>query len=311
MSEVAMSEVITNEDTKLVEGLVTCRAGAKLEVWVPEKQRFYTAFLRGRLRMHGAVVYAGDWVEGEVISGFEFAVDGVRERRNFLPKPRVANVDRLMVVVSWDEPVFSNTTVDGLLVLAEYFGLSPVLVINKVDLVRVRQKRKFEHWVDLYRGLGYDVVPISVASGEGVEKLRERLCGQLVVLAGPSGVGKSSILNAIIPGVCLRVGEVSEKTGRGRHTTTEVRLLQNPNGGWVADTPGFQKVDVPLWVEARNLPRLYREFGGFRCQFNDCSHTVEPGCAVREAVEKGEISKERFNSYIFWLNQIKELRASK
>ncbi len=294
----------TNEAHELVHGLIVSRAGPKIEVWVPDKHRAYIGVLRGKLRLQDTTLYAGDWVSGELISETELAIEAVQERKNLLPKPRVANVDKLVIVMSWREPAFSNFTLDGLLVLAEYFGLAATIVFSKTDLVRSRERKKFENWVQLYASLGYDVIGASVETGSGIDRFKEALRGNLIVLAGPSGVGKSSLLNAVIAGARLRTGEVSEKAGRGRHTTTEVRLLPNPQSGWVADTPGFQKVDLPQWIMPETLPRLYREFNRVSCQFNDCAHVDEPGCGVKAGLDSGEIRKERYNSYLFWRKSI-------
>jgi ribosome biogenesis GTPase len=224
-----------------------------------------------------------------------------------LPQPPVANVDKLLIVVSWREPDFSNLVLDGLLAQAEFFELPVTIVFNKTDLVRKREAAKLEKWVRLYESIGYPVLKTSVETGEGLDQLWETIKGNLVVLAGPSGVGKSSILNALIPGVQLRTDDVSEKTGRGRHVTTEVRLLPNPHGGWVADTPGFQKVDLPQWVALETLPVLYREFNQFPCEFNNCSHTNEPDCGVRAAVERGQIAPERYQTYLYWWDATRQV----
>jgi len=290
----------SQEDRPQLTGLVVCRAGAKIGVWVPDKQRTYTGVLRGKLELSDTGLYVGDLVCGRQTSDTELAIETVQARKNLLPKPRVANVDKLVIVMSWREPDFSNFTLDGLLVLAEYFRLPATIVLAKADLVRKRQQAKFDTWVKLYRALGYHVICTSTETGTGLDEFRQALGGNVVVLAGPSGVGKSSLLNTIIAGASLRTGEVSEKTRRGRHTTTEVRLLPNPNGGWIADTPGFQKVDLPQWIALDDLPKLYREFNTLQCEFNDCSHAQEPGCAVRAALGSGAINKERYNSYLFW-----------
>jgi ribosome biogenesis GTPase len=286
-------------------GLVVCRTGPKIEVWVPDQHRTYGAVLRGKLRVQETGVYAGDWVLGKPISETELEIDTVQARQNLLPKPHVANVDKLVIVMSWREPEFSHFTLDGLLVLAEFFSLPATIVFTKIDLARTRERKKLDGWVQLYTALGYDVIQTSTETGSGIGQFKDALRGNIVVLAGPSGVGKSSLLNAVIAGARLRVGEVSERTGRGRHTTTEVRLLPNPQGGWVADTPGFQKVDLPQWIAVDMLPRLYREFSQVRCQFNDCSHSIEPGCAVKAALDSGQIRKERYKSYLFWRGAIR------
>lgn len=293
-----------DKDRPLLRGLVVCRAGPRIEVWVPDRQQTFTAVVRGKLELREPGVYAGDWVCGVPISDTELALEAVESRKNLMPKPRVANVDKLVVVMSWRQPEFSQFTLDALLVLADYFGLPCTIVLTKADLVRKREQPKFEGWTRLYTGLGYPVICTSTETGAGLDEFRQALSGNLVVLAGPSGVGKSSLLNAVIAGAHLRTGEVSEKTGRGRHTTVEVRLLPNPNGGWIADTPGFQKVELPELVRLADLPRLYREFTELTCQFNDCSHTQEPGCAVAAALKAGRISKHRYNSYLFWRRAI-------
>lgn len=290
-----------------MKGFVIARAGAKTEIWLPEQQKVVFGIPRGKLIKQGERIYAGDWVQVRFVSPNEVAIDEIEERKILLPQPPVANVDKLLIIVSWREPDFSNLILDGLLAQAEFFELPVTIVFNKMDLVRKRELAKVKKWVELYEGIGYPVLQTSVETGDGLDKLWEAMKGKLVVLAGPSGVGKSSILNALIPGTQLRIDEVSEKTGRGRHVTTEVRLLPNPNGGWVADTPGFQKVDLPKWVALETLPVLYKDFKSFPCEFDNCTHTTEPGCGVKVAVEQGQIAPERYQTYIYWWDATKQV----
>lgn len=290
-----------------MRGLVIARAGAKTEIWLPEEQRVVLGIPRSKLIKQGERIYAGDWVQVRTVSPNEVAIDAVEERKNLLPQPPVANVDKLLIIVSWREPDFSNLVLDGLLAQAEFFELPVTIVFNKMDLVRKREAAKLEKWVKLYESIGYPILKTSVKTGEGLDRLWETMKGNLVVLAGQSGAGKSSILNALIPTAQLRTEEVSEKTGRGRHATTEVKLLPNPHGGWVADTPGFQKVDLPKWVALETLPILYCEFNQFPCEFNNCSHTNEPGCGVRAAVERGQIAQERYQTYLYWWDATRQV----
>ncbi len=285
-----------------MNGLVIARAGSHTEVWLPEQGRVVLGIPRGKLLRQGERIYAGDWVRVHPVAPSEVAIDGVEERKNLLPQPPVANVDKILLIMSWREPNFSNLVLDGLLAQAEFFELACVIVINKMDLVRKRERARLAYWVRLYESLGYPVLCTSVKTGEGLEQFREEMRGNLAVLAGRSGVGKSSLLNALIPGAELRTEEFSGKTGGGQHTTTEVRLLPNPQGGWVADTPGFRWVSLPEWVAAETLPVLYREFQPFRCAFNNCSHTNEPHCAIQRAVAEEVICQERYRTYLYWLN---------
>jgi ribosome biogenesis GTPase / thiamine phosphate phosphatase len=183
-----------------MRGLVIARAGAKTEIWLPEEQRVVLGIPRGKLIKQGERIYAGDWVQVRNVSPHEVAIDAIEERKNLLPQPPVANVDKLLIVVSWREPDFSNLVLDGLLAQAEFFELPVTIVFNKMDLVRKREVAKLEKWVRLYESIGYPVLKTSVETGEGLDQLWETMKGNLVVLAGPSGVGKSSILNALIPG---------------------------------------------------------------------------------------------------------------
>ncbi|MFA4028564.1 MAG: hypothetical protein GDYSWBUE_000574 [Candidatus Fervidibacterota bacterium] len=294
-----------------MRGLITARYGTHIEVWLPEQGRTVLGIPRGKLQKRKKQIYAGDWVSVSIVSPNEVAIESIEERTNLLTQPPVANVDRLLLVMSWRQPDFSNLVLDGLLAQAEFFRVATAIVVNKIDLALKRELPRLEKWTKVYESLGYPVLKVSVKTGDGLSQLWDLMRGNLVVLAGPSGVGKSSILNALIPGAQLRTGEVSEKLGRGRHLTTEVRLLPNPNGGWVVDTPGFQKVDLPSLVDIETLPKLYREFTAYECEFNNCTHTVEPGCAVKEALERGEIPRERYQTYLYWRDAIKRMEGER
>lgn len=268
------------------------------------------AVLRGRLKLEertGDRVVAGDRVEVERRADGTAVVEAVEERTTELArrapgqgarraKVIVANIEQLVVVMAAAHPDPNPRVLDRFLVLAESAELDGVIVVNKVDLVE--RDRVLETFAE-YREAGYPVILTSAVTGEGVEELRGRLCGRVSALAGPSGVGKSSLLNSVEPGFQLRTGEVSEAVGKGRHTTVSAELLPLECGGYVADTPGLR--EVGLWgVPAEELDHYFPEFRPYLgdCRFGyACSHSHEPGCAVQTAVERGEISERRYESY--------------
>ncbi|WP_322493698.1 ribosome small subunit-dependent GTPase A, partial [Chloroflexus sp.] len=214
----------------------------------------------------------------------------------------VANVDQVLLVFACAKPEFTPRMLDRYLVICEHSELPVIIVATKIDLVgREAAAAMFKP----YEPIGYPVVYTSIISGEGIAELRERLIGKISVVTGKSGVGKSSLLNAIQPGLNLRTGEVSERLTKGRHTTTVAELipLTTPGGGYVADTPGIR--EIGLWnLPAEDLAWCFREFRPFlgNCYFAGCTHLHEPHCAVREAVERGEISAARYDSYARLMN---------
>jgi len=217
--------------------------------------------------------------------------------RRYMEREHVvaANIDQLVIVASVDEPPVRSGLIDRYLVAAENGGLQPVILLNKIDLPGADEARSK---LRQYPGLGYPVQECSAESGEGLDAVRDLLRNRSSIFAGQSGVGKSTILNALQPGLELRVGEVSESTGKGIHTTTSVSLLSLDFGGWVVDTPGIR--EFALWdFPAEDLPFFFPEFEQYlgRCKYRGCTHTHEPGCAVREAYESGEIDSERYESY--------------
>lgn len=233
-------------------------------------------------------------------------VEAILPRWSFLARPDVfyghlrqviaANVDQLLIVASWRAPHFWPELVDRYLITAERNNLSPIICVNKVDLAEdiVACRAALQPYLDL----GYRVLFTSAVTGEGVGKLRKALHGKVTVLAGMSGVGKSSLLAAVQPGLQLRTAEVSEHSHEGRHTTTQVSLLKLAAGGFVADTPGLREFGLS-GLRRAELVRFYPEIAAVArdCRFSDCSHTHEPGCAVKAAVESGLVSATRYHSY--------------
>lgn len=265
--------------------------------------REFDCSLRGRIKLDGgSPVTVGDRVEVEELDDGSCRIVGVEPRHSALIRRAVArrsdqvmaaNVDQVAAVVSAARPDPDLLMLDRLLAVAEFDELDAFVVLNKVDL------REAEADVGAYEAMGYDVLPTSVAEHTGIEALRDRLAGRITVLAGASGVGKSSLLNALDPGLDLRVGDVGERSGRGRHTTTSARLIPLDDDTYIADTPGIQNF-VPAGLEAATLGHAFREFRPWldTCKFADCKHREEPGCAILQAVEAGDILRRRHESYL-------------
>jgi ribosome biogenesis GTPase len=205
-----------------------------------------------------------------------------------------ANLDELVVVHSLREPDLNLARLDRFLLIAEAAEIPALICLNKIDLAR----GEFGRESDIYGAAGYQVIVTSATEVEGIDALRRALLGKTSALVGPSGVGKSSLLNDVQPGLRLRTAEISEATGKGRHTTTTAELLPLEGGGWVADTPGLRELAIRE-VEPEDLAWLFPEFRPISpgCRFGDCTHREEPGCAVREAVEERKIAPERYRSY--------------
>jgi len=212
----------------------------------------------------------------------------------------VANLDQALVVSSIEEPEFRPHLVDRILAGCEHEEIGAIIVINKVDLGQGGlADERVQKWKTFYEKLGYEVLAVSAESGLGVDILHDDLAGKLTVFCGLSGVGKSSLLNAIQPGLALAVGEVSEKWKEGRHTTTHSSLLRLDNGGHVVDTPGIRNFGL-FGLEPREIAPLFVELRPYlsQCRFQDCLHTHEPRCAVKQALEKGDLTQQRYDSYL-------------
>ncbi|MBN2044294.1 MAG: ribosome small subunit-dependent GTPase A [Anaerolineales bacterium] len=268
------------------------------------------ARLRGRLKQGpktGDLIAVGDWVKVAILDEDTAMIEEIEERERKLhrlaPTPRgeyeqiiIANPDQAILTFACANPEPRLRMLDRFLIIAEEQGIPPVIVFNKTDLIGGRLARNlYGH----YAKLGYRVLFTSVEHKRGIRKLGKLLTGKISVFVGPSGVGKSSLLNAVDPDLGLHVREVSEATGKGRHTTVVREMFPLKNGGYVADTPGLKA--LALWdIEPEELDGYFPEIAErvADCQFSSCTHVDEPGCAVVKAVEKGKIHPERYESYL-------------
>ena len=263
-------------DVQTPEGLVTCRG-------------------RGSLRKNHQTPLTGDMVEITVEKG-KGMVEKILPRRNCFVRPAVANVDALVVFAANVNPVTEPFLIDRVAAIAGDQGVEVILCINKCDLDPALDLTR------IYRNAGFMVISASAETGQGVDQLRKLLQGKLTAFTGNTGVGKSSMLNQLCPSLGLATGEVSEKLGRGRHTTRHVELYQLDAETYVADTPGFSSFDTDQMdvILKENLQYAFPDFGAYvgACQFHDCSHRQEPGCAVRAALAEGKIEASRYDSYL-------------
>ncbi len=291
-------------EPKRLEGLV--RKGIGGFYTVETDQGFYTCTARGKFRKKRISPYAGDWVR---ILGEEDgpgALEEILPRRNFLMRPPLANLDQLFIVSSLRDPHPDPLMIDKTIAAAELEKIEPVLVLTKTDLEDASSLKA------VYDLAGIPCLVVSSVTGEGVDQVRELLPGRVSAFTGNSGVGKSSLLNALFPDLSLKTGEISQKLGRGRHTTREVELYRLEEGGYVADTPGFSTFDIERYrmTDKERLPYGFREFEPYlgQCQFTSCSHTREKGCAVLQAVEEGKIARSRHESYCAMYQEIKDVK---
>lgn len=266
----------------------------------------YECKARGLFRKQGQKPVAGDRVKISLTGEKTASLDEILPRKNVLTRPPVANLDQLFLVTSVCDPIPNVLVLDKMIAVAEDHAIDPVVVMTKADLGDTSP------WRDIYQKAGLTFVEVSAVTGQGILEMKRLLRGKMSAFSGNSGVGKSTLLNAIGEGYDLATGEISQKLGRGRHTTRQVELFPLRGGGYVADTPGFSTVDMERYdmVEKDHLQYAFREFAPYlgQCKFPSCSHICEKGCAVLEAVQKGEIAPSRHESYAAMYREVKEVK---
>ena len=265
----------------------------------------YECKARGAFRKKKISPLAGDNVTITVRENGENTIDDILERKNFLIRPPVANVDTLVIVSSVKEPVPSTLVIDRLTAIAVSKNIKPCIVFSKSDLGDTKELE------EIYKKAGLDVCSVCCKTGEGVEKVKEMIKGGITVFTGNTGVGKSSLLNCIDSRFSIETGEVSSKLGRGRHTTRDV-TLHKVNDFYVADTPGFSSLDIESgeFIMKDDLPYCFPEFSEYlgKCRFSSCTHTVDKGCKILDALEKGDIHESRHLSYVTMFNEVKNIK---
>ena len=250
---------------------------------------------RGIFRAKGISPSAGDFVRVEGDENTAPVIAEIHERRNFLVRPPLANLDKIVFVNSTAQPAVNRFILDKLVAIADSKDIEPVVVFTKIDLENAGDLP------EIYRSIGIPVCTVDNTTGEGADGVRELIAGKIAAFIGNSGVGKSSLLNVLYPDLELDTAHISKKLGRGRHTTRQVELYKR-DGGYIADTPGFSTVDTERYVRLpkEELSGAFREFREClgECMFANCAHVKEKGCAVRAAVDEGKIARSRYSSYI-------------
>ncbi|HWI47779.1 MAG TPA: ribosome small subunit-dependent GTPase A [Rummeliibacillus sp.] len=272
--------------------------------YVQDGEHFIQCRGRGVFRNKGITPLVGDYVEYEVEGNNDGTITNIFERQNELVRPPVANIDQAILVFSTKEPAFNTILLDRFLVVLESFQVHPIICLTKTDLLNYEEKQKIAKYRAEYEAIGYTMFETYKEDPNLLEKMAPLLKGKTTVLAGQSGVGKSSLLNTIMPSLALKTGIISEALGRGKHTTRHVELIELA-GGLIADTPGFSSFDFDT-IEKEELTQCFPEFFSISegCKFRGCLHLKEPKCAVKQAVEDRVVEQYRYDHYLQFLQEI-------
>lgn len=287
-----------------VNGLIVKALGGFY--YVKTSQTLLECRARGVFRKKDMTPYVGDNVTVELTDKDKGYIIDIAERKNFLIRPPVANLDRILMVTATTEPSPNFFVLDRLIAISEYKNIDPVIIITKTDL------KDGSDIKNIYEKSGFTVVEVCSQTGKGVDEVRKIISTGISAFCGNTGVGKSSLLNAVDKNLSLATAEISKKLGRGRHTTRHVELFQLPEGGYIADTPGFSAIETDRFetILKEDLQYCFREFSPYisECKFTGCSHRTEKGCKVLEALEKGEIMPTRHESYVQMYEKAKEIK---
>jgi ribosome biogenesis GTPase len=316
---------------KIIKGIITKIESKDHYVLTEETADILRCTIRGKLKKEFKLkkdkLYSTDFASVGDVVNYDLNTDGtgvinsIEERRNYISRkaPRIkgasyrgerleqviaANIDKVFIVISVSEPAFNNRVLDRFLVSAESSNLDVVIVINKIDLALDDSSQQ---WQKLYNDIGYTLLLTSVVSDINIDKIKSQLSGNKSLFWGQSGVGKSSILNKMFPGLNLKIGDVSQHTSKGIHTTVTSRMIPLDDSTFIIDTPGIREID-PYGIKREDLPHYFIEFEEFadQCKFNTCTHHHEPGCEVITAAQKGFVSAERYDSYLRILETIED-----
>ena len=258
---------------------------------------------RGSIKNEGITPCVGDQVDYEILDDGDGIVEKIYPRKNHFIRPPVSNIDLMAIVTTASTPKPVPYVIDKFLVMAERSGAEIIICVNKADKAKKKVLAELE---EVYGGI-YPLHVISAVDGQGIDELKKTLKGKKCAFAGPSGVGKSTLINALNPGMDLETGEISKKTNRGKHTTRHVEIFTLPFGAMIYDTPGFTSFDVfenEVTMLQQNFPEM-REYLG-KCKYDDCIHIKEPECSVLDALELGKISKSRYESYVRMIEEIRK-----
>ena len=296
-----------------MRGLVTKSTGSWYQV-LDDKGNRYECRIKGKFRTHEIKttnpIAVGDWVEFELELGQQSAlITELEPRRNYIIRRSVnlskqtqiigANLDLALLVVTLASPPTSTGFIDRFLVTAEAYEIPAGIVFNKLDLFSQEGLEILSEYVEIYASLGYACYTVSALEKENLDGLKEALKDKITLISGHSGVGKSTLINALVPGVGLKTGNISDWSDRGKHTTTFAEMIDLPDGGKLIDTPGIRELGI-VDIEHRELSHFFPEMRSLlnRCKFHNCRHINEPGCAVLKALENGEIEPSRYDSYL-------------
>ncbi|KXG43715.1 ribosome small subunit-dependent GTPase A [Tepidibacillus decaturensis] len=280
--------------------------------YVESEGKTFACKARGVFKLRQQSPLVGDYVSFDQVNEDEGFITEIKIRKNQLIRPPISNVDQAILVFSAKEPDVSTLLLDKFIVHVEKAEIKPIICITKLDLLDLAEENKLQNLLQTYEQMGYSILKTSSKNGKGIEELNEMLKNKISVFAGQSGVGKSSLLNAILPDLQLETSNISFKLGRGKHTTRVVQLIHLSEGGMVADTPGFSQLDFH-GIESEELNQFFKEIHQFsdQCRYRGCLHLNEPGCAVKEAVNEQLIDRDRYEHYISFLKEIKEKEENK
>lgn len=263
---------------------------------------------RGLFRKKKITPLVGDYVEIDILDNEnkKGVLEKINKRKNELIRPSVSNIDQVVVVFAVTQPDPHLSLLDRFLVLAKSQKLNIVICFNKIDLLN---EEEYSEIINIYKSAGYKLILTSTKENKGVNELKNKLKNKTTVFAGPSGVGKSTLLNSVHPGLKLQTGEISLKISRGKHTTRHAEILSIEKDSWVVDTPGFSSLNMNF-IEENQLELYFPEFMKYtdNCRFNTCKHINEPNCGVKEAVELGKIHESRYSNYNQFIEEIKKHR---